>query len=153
MLNKFNAPAATLGGLQVATEDRAWYYAWCGDCGFAKRAFERVCCEGETLPNVTAFRCEECIAAEAARRAAVGDATPVEGAQRVVHCPKCDVAVEKTFGCNHITCSCGTHWCFTCGSAFELDAIYTHMTEAHGGYYDDNGEEEEDDDYGFVPFD
>ena len=153
VLNKFNAPAATLGGLQAATEDPAWYYAWCRDCSFAKRAFERVCCEGERLPDVDAFRCEECIAAEAARRAAVGDATPVEGALRVLHCPKCDVAVEKTSGCNHITCICGTHWCFTCGDAFELDTIYTHMTEVHGGYYDGGEEDDDDGGGGFGLFD
>ena len=141
MLNKFNAPAATLGGLQAATEDKGWYYAWCGDCGFAKRAFERVCCEGERLPDVNAFKCEECIAA---RRVAVGDMTHAEGVLRVVHCPECDVAVERTSGCNHITCTCGTHWCFTCGGAFELDVIYTHMSEAHGGFYDDNDDDDDD---------
>ena len=53
-MNKFNAPPATLGGLQAATEDRAWYYAGCENCEFARVGYE-----GARLPEMDAFRCEE----------------------------------------------------------------------------------------------
>ncbi|KAK0632507.1 hypothetical protein B0T14DRAFT_34942 [Immersiella caudata] len=32
-------------------------------------------------------------------------------------CPSCKYVVEKTDGCNHISCVCGTHWCYRCGKA------------------------------------
>lgn len=30
-------------------------------------------------------------------------------------CPKCHVVVSLTSGCNHITCTCRHHFCYTCG--------------------------------------
>ncbi|KAJ7580269.1 hypothetical protein C8J56DRAFT_278895 [Mycena floridula] len=34
-------------------------------------------------------------------------------------CPKCSAMVELKSGCNHITCTCKHHFCYTCGSDFE----------------------------------
>ncbi|KDQ60169.1 hypothetical protein JAAARDRAFT_597882 [Jaapia argillacea MUCL 33604] len=34
-------------------------------------------------------------------------------------CPSCTVIVELTQGCNHITCRCGGHFCFKCGSPWD----------------------------------
>jgi len=34
-------------------------------------------------------------------------------------CPKCSAMVELKFGCNHITCNCKHHFCYTCGADFE----------------------------------
>ncbi|KAJ7096690.1 hypothetical protein B0H15DRAFT_826053 [Mycena belliarum] len=31
-------------------------------------------------------------------------------------CPNCCAIIELTTGCNHISCRCGTHFCFKCGS-------------------------------------
>ncbi|KAJ7627525.1 hypothetical protein DFH06DRAFT_1227387 [Mycena polygramma] len=31
-------------------------------------------------------------------------------------CPSCSSLVELISGCNHMTCRCGTHFCFKCGS-------------------------------------
>merc|ERR1712146_571565 len=33
-------------------------------------------------------------------------------------CPKCKVVVERTRGCNHITCRCKYEFCYVCGVAF-----------------------------------
>ena len=33
----------------------------------------------------------------------------------LVICPGCDYLVDKYSGCNHITCVCGTEFCFECG--------------------------------------
>lgn len=30
-------------------------------------------------------------------------------------CPVCSAGVERTEGCFHMTCSCGTHFCYECG--------------------------------------
>ncbi|TGZ76385.1 hypothetical protein EX30DRAFT_336677 [Ascodesmis nigricans] len=29
-------------------------------------------------------------------------------------CPKCKAVVERVSGCEHITCKCGSHWCYLC---------------------------------------
>ncbi|KAF7350515.1 RBR-type E3 ubiquitin transferase [Mycena venus] len=36
-------------------------------------------------------------------------------------CPKCSAMVELKFGCNHITCLCGHHFCYNCGAPFEYE--------------------------------
>ncbi|THH30196.1 hypothetical protein EUX98_g3975 [Antrodiella citrinella] len=41
-------------------------------------------------------------------------------AQNWRRCPKCAVIVELAYGCNHITCRCGTHFCFKCGSLWDI---------------------------------
>ncbi|KAJ7794076.1 hypothetical protein B0H14DRAFT_3888952 [Mycena olivaceomarginata] len=59
-LTRYNRDAATLGGLRDALVDHQFFYAWCIDCGFAKRAFERTVCTEEGIPPITAFRCKDC---------------------------------------------------------------------------------------------
>ena len=35
------------------------------------------------------------------------------------NCPKCFVRIEKSAGCNHMTCrQCSYEWCWVCGSKF-----------------------------------
>ena len=34
-------------------------------------------------------------------------------------CKRCAVGVERTFGCNHITCKCGYEFCYRCGAGWE----------------------------------
>jgi len=42
------------------------------------------------------------------------------------NCPKCDKPVEKNGGCNHITCSCGAHFCWMCLGVFDQKKVYNH---------------------------
>ncbi|KAJ6606416.1 hypothetical protein DFH09DRAFT_8004 [Mycena vulgaris] len=56
-------------------------------------------------------------------------------ANGVKRCPACSVWIEKTEGCNHITCRCGNHICWICLRVFDQTQIYTHLTEAHGGAF------------------
>jgi hypothetical protein len=46
-----------------------------------------------------------------------------------IACPKCKIGVEKSEGCNHMTCwaQCGQHFCYTCGKALTLDGVYAHF--------------------------
>lgn len=83
-LARHNPRAATLGGLEPALADHGWFYAWCISCGFAKRAHERVCCEGDRVPPVHQFRCSDCTGVSA-----------VDGIGRLTACPQCGVLVEK----------------------------------------------------------
>ncbi|KAJ7232977.1 hypothetical protein B0H12DRAFT_1144511 [Mycena haematopus] len=36
-------------------------------------------------------------------------------------CPNCSVMVDLKYGCNHITCVCGHHFCYICGAPFEYE--------------------------------
>ncbi|KAK5950523.1 hypothetical protein OHC33_008466 [Knufia fluminis] len=29
-------------------------------------------------------------------------------------CPRCDIGVAKMYGCSHVRCQCGAHWCWDC---------------------------------------
>ena len=51
-------------------------------------------------------------------------------------CPECKRTIEKSEGCNHMTCPCGAHFCWKCGKSFSAATIYGHMDTAHGGMYD-----------------
>ena len=51
-------------------------------------------------------------------------------------CPECRRVIEKSEGCNHMTCPCGAHFCWQCGKSFSRATIYDHMDTAHGGMYD-----------------
>ncbi len=43
-------------------------------------------------------------------------------------CPKCHVRIEKASGCNHMTCTCGAHFCWQCGNEFATAReTYNHL--------------------------
>ena len=42
-------------------------------------------------------------------------------------CPRCAVWVEKTGGCNHMSCKCGAHICWICLGIFDAGEIYNHI--------------------------
>ncbi|KAF8202650.1 hypothetical protein K438DRAFT_2015248 [Mycena galopus ATCC 62051] len=62
-LSRYNRDAVALGGLRDAMDDRRFFHAWCMDCGFAKRAYERTACTEDGIPLITGFKCRECTAA------------------------------------------------------------------------------------------
>ncbi|KAJ7915523.1 hypothetical protein B0H13DRAFT_2231894 [Mycena leptocephala] len=57
-------------------------------------------------------------------------------ANGVKRCPTCSVWIEKTQGCNHMTCKCGAHICWVCMRVFDVDQIYRHLNSTHGGILD-----------------
>ena len=49
-------------------------------------------------------------------------------------CPSCSTLIQKSEGCNHITCPvCKAHICWFCMHEFESSMIYTHMMGEHEG--------------------
>ncbi|ORY61575.1 uncharacterized protein BCR38DRAFT_495176 [Pseudomassariella vexata] len=126
-----------LGNLADAVKEAgSWIYAWCNDCGLAKRHMERVCANG-TPAEVERWTCDEC-----------KEKGGKEVRMTIRNCPGCGTPTEKMSGCDHISCTqagCGTHWCFSCGEKQDERGIYTHMTTEHGGFY---GDAEDLGDYG-----
>ena len=55
--------------------------------------------------------------------------------QGIKKCPECGIWIEKTEGCNHMSCRCGAHICWMCMGTFTADKIYDHMGTAHGGIF------------------
>ncbi|KAH3932184.1 hypothetical protein HBI70_159430 [Parastagonospora nodorum] len=51
-------------------------------------------------------------------------------------CPKCGHGVKRMFGCNHMECRCGAHFCWVC---------LENINNCDGGCYDDEDEDEEED--------
>ncbi|KAI0296600.1 hypothetical protein BC826DRAFT_908281 [Russula brevipes] len=46
-------------------------------------------------------------------------------------CPKCQVHVEKSMGCNHMTCyRCKQHFCYRCGSKVQASNPYGHFSRS-----------------------
>jgi len=51
-------------------------------------------------------------------------------------CPSCHVHVEKSMGCNHMTCSkCKQHFCYRCGSKLQTGNPYEHFSRPGGACY------------------
>ncbi|KAG8628134.1 hypothetical protein KVT40_004007 [Elsinoe batatas] len=57
-------------------------------------------------------------------------------------CPVCRTAVKRMFGCSHMQCLCGAHWCWRCEK---------HIDECGGGC--NEGDEEDASDYGEAEYD
>ena len=58
-------------------------------------------------------------------------------------CPKCKIGIEKSEGCNHMTCrGCSTNFCWICLGVFDGHEIYNHMNAEHGniGVEGENGD-------------
>eukprot|EP00931_Biecheleriopsis_adriatica_P005831 TRINITY_DN107316_c0_g1_i1.p1 TRINITY_DN107316_c0_g1~~TRINITY_DN107316_c0_g1_i1.p1 ORF type:complete len:969 (+),score=155.03 TRINITY_DN107316_c0_g1_i1:16-2922(+) len=130
-------------GRALCAWDSNMIHALCQDCMMVKEFCERDCAQ-ETEPDIRNFRCEECRAAKAG--SSVTEVVTKD-------CPACKVAVEKLGGCNHITCHCGSHWCWHCGKdadethgVFDSTTVYDHMQNCGGVFPegDDYGSEDED---------
>ena len=97
------------------------------------------------VPEVHDWNCEECRRAAEERRAAQALTQP-SGATRSVmvtkKCPACQVETEKDGGCHHMACTCGAHWCWTCGEDCTNEDIYDHLLTEHGGIFGEEYDEE-----------
>lgn len=133
----FLPPSAGPTGCPAGT----WIYGWCTDCGLAKRHIERVCAQGVPPPEVSDWRCEECILLS-------GGSVMIKGKVKIRNCPGCHTPTEKLGGCHHIECQipkCGVHWCFACGTEVDQRYIYDHLQKEHGGFFGPDDEDDDDD--------
>lgn len=152
-ISSFNAAACELvckeGG--VGGLEPGWWYGWCKTCNRPSQVAEREC--AVEPPVLDGFECPTCRAATAAAAGDGGGAAGRRGnGSEIRHCPRCDLATAKTAGCDHMSCPCGTHWCWACGKdctdANGNHDTYDHLYKVHGGLsMDDPGDDDEDDYY------
>jgi hypothetical protein len=59
-------------------------------------------------------------------------------AMNIKDCPKCRTSIERTEGCNHMTCTgCRTHLCWVCLETFSTSGeTYDHLSAVHGGIFE-----------------
>ncbi len=145
ILSKFNKQSCLIKGLKNFDFLSTIYYGWCLECYTIKEWMTREC--GNTIIPTGQFTCEECEIIkeekeqeeERVRLALLGGFEYNEDDLnlrycRVKICPHCEVAVMKISGCDHITCQCGTHFCWICLGIYEHD-IYPHLEGHYGIYY------------------
>lgn len=53
-------------------------------------------------------------------------------------CPGCSMRTNRTFGCNHISCPCGYHWCYICESRFDRRHYRCEEGNSIGGNRDES---------------
>jgi len=122
----------------VCVWDPHTVYAVCIECLMLKPALARECAGVAIEQEIRNYSCDECVAG-AGKGAYIG----------TKKCPSCTIDVEKNGGCNHITCICGAHWCWSCGKEFSSNTIYDHMAGCSGIFGNDaeNGYDGYDSDY------
>lgn len=130
----WNADAITLSRPgAIPPMDHQYYYGWCIRCRQIKPCGDRACGAGQA-PRFENFECVECeavrLAFEAEQQARINLAE-----KEIKSCPSCKVPTIRYAGCNHITCTCGIHWCYECGGEFKYSEIYSHMNRTHGRIY------------------
>lgn len=117
----------------IHTWNRKFLHAVCKDCLQVAPCVERVCAREETPDYQHKFQCEPCLI-----KKRIADAPQI----KTVDCPKCHVKIQKSGGCNHLSCPCGNHICYTCGAdqwkdgrPFTSQSIYDHLAEECGGIF------------------
>lgn len=66
-----------------------------------------------------------------------------KGKEQVKDCPSCSHTIEKSEGCNHISCRCGKHICWVCLEVFAgSEDCYEHLRSVHQTIYDEPFDDE-----------
>jgi len=105
-------------------------YASCAMCLNIVPALAREC--AQAAPDLINYNCDDC-----------QNKITKDYKAQTKDCPSCGVTTEKTGGCNHITCRCRAHWCWTCNERFDYSVIYNHMAGC-GGVFPDGFEDDYD---------
>lgn len=120
LLALYNKQAMAIHKIVHALRNDVWL-AWCQKCYRVKEFQEKSC--GQSIPTLKEFVCDDCQTIIPTNMGKVA--------------PCCGVIVSKIYGCPHMTCVCGNHWCWDCVQLFTEDTIYPHIWKTHR---DDDGE-------------
>ncbi len=108
--------------------DKDTVYACCQSCLYLKPCGQRQCVTEHAA--VVGFTCTEC------------KAIPKSESVIIKNCPACGARTERNSGCAHMSCRCGSHWCWKCGNnsdeeigEFDAHSIYDHLVDQCGGIF------------------
>ncbi|KAI1376628.1 hypothetical protein F4677DRAFT_445421 [Hypoxylon crocopeplum] len=111
------------------------------DCGYIYRVSSTA--KTQTCPGCLVPVCTSCHAQHGTmtcaehKDIASGGYAAYEQLKRekgIKDCPKCGTPLEKTGGCDHMTCKCGAHICWICLRTFKSSQpCYDHMNKDHWG--------------------
>lgn len=93
----------------------------------------KVTCRWCKEPDHRPLRCEEVEKDGEVRIRTFLEEHVAEGVMKRCPNPKCRKPCEKTEGCNHITCPCGTHSCYLCGEKINASKPYDHYKDGSQG--------------------
>jgi len=127
----------------VRRRPEAFQYCVTPDCDQVYRASSKELPTTFTCPSCLTAVCTGCHAlhqgmtcAEYVDVKSGGYAALQEAKKRlgIKDCPKCKTSIEKTEGCDHMTCiGCRTHICWKCLKTFRTgNECYDHLNRAHG---------------------
>jgi hypothetical protein len=120
----FPCPKANCTGFAVVENPDVKFY--CLKCSTTK------CVRCDVTPFHEGLTCDQFM--EWKRDNDNGDNSFEEYVESEKHgkCPNCSLVVSKTEGCNHITCFCGTHFCYLCNEKLDPEDPYPHF-RGNGG--------------------
>jgi len=128
----------------IQRHPKDFHYCPTPDCGYVYRRTSNSKPPLYTCPNCLESICTFCDARHGGytcaeyKDIASGGYAAVEKLKKELNikdCPKCKTSMEKTEGCNHMTCmGCMAHICWVCMAVFGSSSLcYDHMTQKHGG--------------------
>lgn len=106
----------------------------CSGLTFCRKPYE-----GEKMGDVRCIACNMDLCPNGCGRAGHGgacDITTDEASEQVIRenskpCPGCQTPVQKSEGCNHMTCRCGVQFCYHCGESYQRDERGHYMVTEH----------------------
>jgi hypothetical protein len=132
----------------VQRHPESFHYCPTPDCGYIYRSTTNTLSGSKpaayTCPNCLEPTCTSCHAMHGEytcaeyKDIASGGYEALEKLKKELNikdCPKCSTPMEKTDGCNHMTCGgCKAHICWVCLAVFEASGpCYSHLRSEHGG--------------------
>lgn len=129
----------------------------CGEAEGAQAELIKRCHDCEQIAIMEAKRAREELKLEHLEQLPTGHYIQMIDGQRnyIRPCPNCNDIITHDKGCFHMTCKCGTHFCWCCGfvaestSPFETHPIYDHL-ETCEPMYEEEMRSHENMDYTFL---
>jgi hypothetical protein len=128
----------------VKRHPESFHYCPTADCGYIYRCSKALNPKPQTCPNCFESICTTCHALHGKyscaeyKDIASGGYEALKRLKKELNikdCPRCSTSMEKTDGCNHMTCAgCKAHICWVCMAVFEASKpCYDHLNQVHEG--------------------
>ena len=103
--------------LKILNDNPDWTHILCPSCKILKKYMQESCVTH--IDDTYRLVCSDC------------------SPKTYKECPTCGILIEKAEGCLHMTCNCGTHFCWQCLEIHDKDNIYKHINQKHKNILED----------------